>query len=367
MSKEEPMRFGVHFQLSCAPGQSPVQRYQDTIEQAVAAEALGFDSVWPVEQHFDAEASILPAPHLLLAAIAARTTTLRLGTAVTILPLIHPVRAAEEIATLDVLSGGRVECGVGRGMDPAHFAGLGVSHAESYPRLEEGIEIVQRALREPRFSHHGRFHQLRDVTVVPRPVQLPHPPIRLAANSADTLELAGRLGLPILVATHVNPIPRLQELLPVYRQARHDAGHPDTSDDVTVLAPTYTGADEAAIRRDVEPGIAQVGAIVNRKLRTWMSALPTGPAGDPQRERLTQLMAAFKALDYTSMAETRAILDTPDGCVERLRALRDTLGTSRVICWFNMGGVTPHQRVLETMERFAEQVMPAFDSQSVAA
>jgi alkanesulfonate monooxygenase SsuD/methylene tetrahydromethanopterin reductase-like flavin-dependent oxidoreductase (luciferase family) len=361
------MKFGIHFQLPCARGQSAVQRYQDTIEQAVAAESLGFESVWPVEQHFEAEASILPAPLLLLAAIAARTTTLRLGTAVTLLPLTHPVRAAEEVATLDVLSGGRVECGVGRGMDPAHFAGLGVPHGESYPRLEEGIEIVQRALREPRFSHQGRFHQLRDVTVVPRPVQSPHPPIRLAVNSAETLELAGRLGLPILVATHVNPIPRLQELLPVYRQARHDAGHPDTPDDVTVLAPTYTGTDEAAIRRDVEPGIAQVVDITQRRLRTWMSTLPAGPGGDPQRKRLTELMDAFKALDYTSMAETRAILDTPDGCVERLAALRDTLGTNRVICWFNMGGVAPHRRVIDTMKRFAEQVMPAFDSQSAAA
>src|SRR6266508_4750293 len=133
------MKFGVHFQLSCAPTQSPVLRYRDTIDQAVIAEALGFESVWPADQHFEAEASILPSPLLLLAAIAARTTTLRLGTAVTLLPLANPVRVAEEITTLDVLSGGRVECGVGRGMDPAHFAGLGVPHAESYPRLEEGI------------------------------------------------------------------------------------------------------------------------------------------------------------------------------------------------------------------------------------
>ena len=187
------MKFGVHFQLPCSPAQSAVQRYRDTIDQAIAAQALGFESVWPVEQHFEAETSILPAPMLLLAAIAARTTTLRLGTAVTLLPLANPVRVAEEIATLDVLSAGRVECGVGRGMDPAHFAGLGVAPAESYPRLEEGIEIVRRALAHERFSYDGRFHHLTDVTVVPRPQQWPHPPIRLAVNSVETLELAGRL------------------------------------------------------------------------------------------------------------------------------------------------------------------------------
>src|SRR5215207_980605 len=267
------MKFGVHFQLPCAPTQSASQRYRDTIDQAIVAESLGFESVWPVEQHFVAESSILPAPMLLLSAIAARTTTLRLGTAVTLLPLANPVRVAEEIATLDVLSDGRVECGVGRGMDPAHFAGLGVAASESYPRLQEGIEIVRRALTQPRFSFDGSFHHLTDVTIVPRPQQWPHPPMRLAVNSVDTLELAGRLGLPILVATHINPIPRLQELLPLYRQARSDAGHRDGPDDVTVLAPTYTGESADAIRRDVEPGIAQVVAVAMRRLRTWLAAV----------------------------------------------------------------------------------------------
>src|SRR5579863_9382350 len=125
------MKFGLHFQLPCYGPQSPVQRYRDTLEQSVHAEALGFESVWPVEQHFNSDLSITPAPLLLLAALAERTRTLRLGIAIVLLPLSHPLRIAEEVATLDVISNGRVEFGIGRGAIPSHFRAFGVPLSEN--------------------------------------------------------------------------------------------------------------------------------------------------------------------------------------------------------------------------------------------
>src|SRR6516225_11045487 len=154
------MKFGLHYQLPCHGFQSAVQRYRDTLEQAVYAEALGFESVWPVEQHFDTERSILCAPLLMLAALAERTRTLRLGIAIVLLPLSHPVRIAEEIATLDVLSNGRVEFGVGRGSLPEHFKGFGVSQSESRERFLEALDIIRQAWTNERISHHGRFYQV---------------------------------------------------------------------------------------------------------------------------------------------------------------------------------------------------------------
>ena len=207
------MKFGLHYLLSVSASQSPTQRYRDTLEQAVHAEALGFESVWPVEQHFNQLQSALPCPTLLLAAIAARTTTLRLGTAIVQLPLAHPLRTAEEIATLDVLSGGRVEFGVGRGSQPRHFAGFGVPLSDSRDRMIEALDYLRVAFTHDRFSFDGRFFHADDICLVPKPVQRPHPPIRIAANSPDSFELAGRLGYPILVATHINPLPKLRELL----------------------------------------------------------------------------------------------------------------------------------------------------------
>ena len=157
------MKFGLHYQLPCYGTQSAVRRYRDTIEQAVAAEGLGFESVWPVEQHFNPNLSIMPAPLLPLAAIAERTRRLRLGIAIVLLPLSHPLRVAEEIATLDVMSDGRVEFGVGRGAIPNHFRGFGVAQSESRDRLFEGLAcsaMVERALAGLRQS--GLAQQLEN-------------------------------------------------------------------------------------------------------------------------------------------------------------------------------------------------------------
>src|SRR5215218_7786078 len=157
------MKFGLHYLLSCAPGQSPAQRYGHTVDQATRAEGLGFESVWPVEHHFNPAVSILPCPTLLLAAIAARTTTLRLGTAIVQLPLAHPIRIAEELATLDVLSNGRVEAGVGRGGNPTHFAGFGVPMSESRDRMIEALDYIRLAWTSDRFSFRGQHYEAEDL------------------------------------------------------------------------------------------------------------------------------------------------------------------------------------------------------------
>ena len=178
------MRFGLHFQLPSAPARSAHQRFRDTIEQASVGEALGFDSVWPVEQHFDSDASLLSAPLLLLAAIAEHTSTMRLGTAVLLAPLAHPIRVAEEIATLDVISNGRAECGLGRGMDATHFAGYGIHRPGPFDHEEliETIDILREAWSGEPVVHGGPRHRISADAVVPPPVQRP-PRIRLAANS----------------------------------------------------------------------------------------------------------------------------------------------------------------------------------------
>ena len=163
------MKFGLHYQLPCHDSQSPVQRYRDTLDQAIYAETLGFESVWPVEQHFNPQLSILPSPLLLLSALAERTHTLRLGIAIVLLPLSHPVRIAEEIATLDVLSNGRAEFGIGRGSIPTHFSGFGVAQAESRDRMLEALEIIRQAWTNERLSFQGKFFNIENLSIVPKP------------------------------------------------------------------------------------------------------------------------------------------------------------------------------------------------------
>jgi alkanesulfonate monooxygenase SsuD/methylene tetrahydromethanopterin reductase-like flavin-dependent oxidoreductase (luciferase family) len=343
------MKFGLHYQLPCRDFQSPVQRYRDTLEQAAHAETLGFESVWPVEQHFDPELSILPSPLLLLAALAERTRNLRLGIAIVLLPLSHPVRIAEEIATLDVLSDGRVEFGIGRGSLPEHFKGFGIPQSESRERFLEALDVIRQAWTNERFSHHGRFFQVGEVAVVPKPVQRPHPPIRVAANSPDTFEMMGQLGLPIFVASQVNPFPRIREYLPLYRAARAAAGHPDNSpDDVTILMPTYVAARRSQVRQEMEQSVLRWLQSVTARYKNP----ETGPA--LVRERLERV----RRMTYEQACEMMGVFDTPEACVDRLQRFRDEFKMGRLICWFNQGGLVPHPQVMRSMELFAAKVMP---------
>jgi alkanesulfonate monooxygenase SsuD/methylene tetrahydromethanopterin reductase-like flavin-dependent oxidoreductase (luciferase family) len=340
-----PLRLGLHFQLPSHPDVSPHRRFRDTIEQAVVGEQLGFESVWPVEQHFDADVSMLSSPLLLLAAIAERTSRLRLGTAILLAPLHHPLRLASDVATLDVLSGGRVECGLGRGMDPAHFARFGHVRPDGHTDLAATIAEVTRAWTDP------------DAAVVPRPVQWPHPPIRLAANSIDTFRHAGRAGLPILVATHVNPPAQLAGLIAEYRAEQAAAGHPSTDEDISVLAPVFTHPDVDQLRAMLNPGVTRIAAALHRKLDGAAATAPAGPAGDAQRAMLDGIRARIADLAPDTMAARRmAIFAPPAAAADQLHELAVELGARRVICWFNPGGLIPHHAVLDAMARVADHM-----------
>jgi len=355
------MKFGLHYLLSCASDQSPVVRYRETLEQATRAEALGFESVWPVEHHFNPTVSISPCPALLLAAIAARTRTLRLGTAIVQLPLAHPLRVAEELATLDVLSDGRVECGVGRGGNPTHFAGFGVPMAESRDRFVEAVDYLRQAWTAERFSFSGRFYHATDIALAPRPVQQPHPPIRVAVNSPETAEWAGQAGYPILVASHVNPFPRLRELIPRYRRARAEAGHRDVPDggDVTLLMPLYVGEDRRRVEREVAPSVRQFAETAGAVAADWVAKAP-----EAERAKLKPLFDQLRLMSYASVNEVTGIFDTPGACVERLQQVRAELNPGRVIGWFNFGGLIPHDRVVRSMSLFSSRVLPHFETRT---
>src|SRR5499426_1893455 len=177
------MRFGFFDQLSCATGYTERQRYRDILAQIELGDEVGFDTVWLGELHFSRTFSVLADPLMVLAAAAQRTTRIRLGTAVTLLPLHNPVKIAEEAAIADILSDGRLELGCGRGTAPLHYAGYDIPQDESRDRFEEALDFIVQAWTQAQFSYEGKYFRARDLTVVPRPVQSPHPPVRIAANS----------------------------------------------------------------------------------------------------------------------------------------------------------------------------------------
>src|SRR5262249_26308531 len=205
-------------------GISPLQAggdFEETLQECEPAEAAGFESVW-LGGH-PHRAVLPPTPLIRLAAIAARTRRLRLGTGVLLLPLYHPLAVAEEAAMVDVISGGRLVLGVGAGYAPEEFAAFGVSIKERGSRMDEAVPLIQRLWSEEKVTHEGRHYRVTPAAVGPRPVQRPRPPIWFAGWVEPAIRRAGRLGDAWLGG----PSARLDELavcVRLYRQARQAAG-----------------------------------------------------------------------------------------------------------------------------------------------
>ncbi|MGH8009368.1 MAG: LLM class flavin-dependent oxidoreductase, partial [Candidatus Binatia bacterium] len=203
------------------------QFYHEVLEEAEYAEELGYEGFWVGEHHFQPSQRVFPSPQMMLAAIAQRTKRLRLGTGVSVLPVNDPIRLAEDLAELDLLSHGRVCVGVGRGYQPQEFAGFNIPIESSKERFWECLEIIHGVWTQESFSYDGQFYHYRDIALMPRPLQQPHPPIWVAAASPGSAEEIGRRGYAFSSAPFASS-PSPEEIagqLARYRHAFTAAGH----------------------------------------------------------------------------------------------------------------------------------------------
>jgi alkanesulfonate monooxygenase SsuD/methylene tetrahydromethanopterin reductase-like flavin-dependent oxidoreductase (luciferase family) len=341
------MKFGVFFQAPERDGIAHGERYAELLDLVALAESLGFDVAWLAEIHFGGAFSLISNPLMLVPAIAARVPRIRIGTAVVLLPLHHPLSCAEQTATADVLSGGRLEFGVGRGSIPTQFHGFRVPVAENRARFDEALEIVRRAWTSERFSYDGRFYQVENLSVVPKPVQRPHPPIRVAVHTAESFAHLGDLGWPIYSGTTTTPLPQLRECMTIYRERLAAAGHAWRDDQMALMLPVHVGAREA-----MRPGVLRY----YENLRTIFSALPASYTDHLPRLRTIEEHVA--RLPFDRFCRDQAVFGDAAEVVDRLQAARDEFGLSQVICWFDQGSMLRRAEVEATMRRFAEQVMP---------
>jgi len=348
------MKFGFFFQLPCAPWQSETDRYRDTLGQIEHGDALGYDTAWLAELHFFPEFSVMSSPLIVAAAAAQRTKRIRLGTAVNLLPLYNPIRNAEDAATIDILSNGRLEFGVGRGTNPLHYRGFNVPMEESRDRFSEALELITQAWTHERVTYEGKYFQVRDLAVHPRPVQKPHPPIRIATNSSDTFPQAGRLGYPMFTSLIVVPLSRLRRDLAIYWQSFEEAGHQRTGEEVALLLPVYVEETGAEAQRVARESIMHYFEVIGRR-----RAADDADLDAATRVRTREMQARLQRLTFEEVCANMAIIGTRDQCLERIHWLQEEFKLSQLICWFNPGGLMPHETVLTSMTRFAEQVMPA--------
>ncbi|MEE8302429.1 MAG: LLM class flavin-dependent oxidoreductase [Candidatus Tectomicrobia bacterium] len=344
------MRFGFFDQLPCAEGWTESQRYQDILAQIELGDRLGFDTAWLGELHFSRGFSTLPAPMMVLAAAAQRTTRIRLGTAVTLLPLHNPVKIAEEAATADILSGGRLEFGVGRGTAPIHYGGYNIPQEESRERFSEALDFIIEAWTHACFSYQGKYFHVQDLTLVPRPVQQPHPPIRLAANSPETFPIAAQRGLSIFATPLINPPDKLMAGLKVYRETLP----PDVRGDAALAFPVQVTTSRAQARDECEASLLRFFHEAGERLR------PFGQADIKSYEAFQQVLARMERVKYEDIDREMAVFGDPAYCIERIQQLRQEYQMDEFICYFNQGGIMDFDLVRQSMTRFAEEVMPHF-------
>jgi alkanesulfonate monooxygenase SsuD/methylene tetrahydromethanopterin reductase-like flavin-dependent oxidoreductase (luciferase family) len=340
-------------------GKTQEEAFQEAFSTAAHAEAWGFDGIWLAERHFAppesgrAIPSVVASPLIIATAIAAKTTRIRVGTAVLVLPLGHPVRMAEEVATLDHISQGRLDLGIGRSGFPWAYEGYDIPYSESRERFREFFAVMRLAWTQERFSYEGKYYAFKDVCLIPKPYQQPHPPLRYAATTRDSFVAMGELGLPIFAGLGGAAVPELARAIAVYREAWRQAGHPGDGD-VMLRVGIYVAEDQE--RAFTEPQ-ASTMSYYNRIRQGLLQT--AGAFGGELRAQRAQNLAT---LTYESALQDRLVYGTPDTVAHRLQELRDELGLSGILMEPNVGGLIPPERLDNSIRLFGQEVAPHLQS-----
>lgn len=351
--------------------------YDEALEQIELADRLGFDTVWFVEHHFLTEFAHSSAPEVFLGALTQRTKRIRLGHAVTLLPykFNHPIRVAERVAALDVLSGGRVEFGTGRSSQ-FEQAGFEIDTARSRDMWQESLEMIPRMWTEDPFSFDGEFVKVPPRSIIPKPLQKPHPPLWMAATSPEGWELAGRNGIGILGLTIFVRIPQLAERVQAYRRALAQAKPVGKAVNDRIGAFTIVHVAETK-----QQAVANGGpdAAINYLLYAFRVL---GGHADPQGRGMQREYAELeiKSTPYRDMiakeypiiakmqrnectfedldAEDMVIIGDVDHCIRKVERYRDA-GLDHLLALMQADRI-PHDKVMRSIELFAREVMPRF-------
>ncbi len=323
--------------------------YAAMVDQAQRAEELGFASVVLAERHLRHADLLYPSPFEVAAAIAARTDRVRIGTAGRILSLDHPVRVAEAAATLDVLSGGRLDFGVTRASldEEAHLA-FDSPPERSEEWFEEALDVVFAAWSEDEVSHRGRHFDIPRVAVHPKPLQRPHPPVFVVAVSPKRLAFAARRGISAYIGA-IRSVPELAETAAVYQRGLAGAGHGGSPASLSVNRFIYVSVDDDRARREVE-----------------------GPFMALMRERAPDLKAALCAkyggeaeLTFERFIRDFGVFGGPATVADRLREAMQATGSDQLLATLNFVTMD-HHLCVRSMELFASEVMPRLSASAPA-
>ncbi len=311
--------------------------YASALDRIHVMDETGYDAVWLAEHHFS-DYSVCPSVHMMGTWVATQTKRLRIGTAVSLAAFYHPLRLAEEVALLDVLSGGRVNWGAGRGFDTTEFAAFGVDPEESYARYRENVDIVLAAWTNERLSYSGTYYSVEDVEVLPKPLQDPHPPVWLAATSPGAVTSAAEDGFSIMMDPHASH-DDIAAKFATYADTLTENGHaPASTRDIPMARLLAVADSEEGARAIATKGAGWlVDSYVNED--KFGGKTPGGFA-DVSKE---DPVAAY--------LRDRVIFGTPESVVDQVHQLHEQLPLNYLLC----APLSPG-----SFDLFTEQVMPHF-------
>ena len=346
------MDFGLFLEFPCPEGGTERDAFREAFELVDKAEEQGVDSVWLAEYHFN-PGRVLASPVTISSAIAARTHRIRIGLAVLLLPLGNPIHIAEDVATLDHISEGRLDFGIGRGTFPNVHEGFNTPFSESRPRFDESLEIILKAWTNESFSFTGEYYSYQDLTVTPKPYQTPHPPVHVGITSAETFPIIGTMGYSILInPSRVFSLSELKPYIQEYRQAWKEAGHQGEGK-VGLRIPIYVAESaEQAYSEPKESALLSMDRLGNRVAEYAEYGAET-QGWQAQADRI-------QAMDYDDWLRDKVAYGTPGAVVERLGGLQEELGLDQVMFEVNFGSLIPHERQLQCLKLFTEEVIPQF-------
>jgi len=350
------MKFGLLYIPDYYPDRykSASHYYGEMMEQIQYEEELGFDGVFFAEHYVGGYA--FPSPPIFATAVAQKTKRIRLGTGVTLLPLSNPIRTAEEYAMLDVLSDGRLDFGVGRGVLKAEYELFDIDEAESHGRFHESLEVILRAWTQDTVSYEGKYYKVREVTSLPKPVQKPYPPIWSAcAVTPESFIWAGQKGFhPMIVPFAYPKHEDLQAKLNLYWSALKEAGHDPQTREVLGVYHLYvaeTDEEAHALARGHFVQYWRFFGGLDQKA-AWQSEDYKGYKGG--------LSKLFGSATYEDLDKGDCVIfGTPERCVQRLKRAEADFGLTYPIFEVNFGGF-PHKEAMKSLELFAKYVMPQF-------
>ncbi len=363
-SGRQTLRFSVFSLLEWPEHGSQSEVFENELEQLALAESQGYHCAWLAEHH-GSHNETGPAIHLPVATLAARTRTIRIGSTVCLFPFTHPLRIAEEIAMLDIVSQGRIECAVRRAVP-------GRALSDSRPDVEPGrdpfyeqLEVIKRAWTEESFAHAGAFYNFDELRCVPSPVQNPGPTIHLAAPGPSALSWAAANGHPVLTDP-LSPLEYLEQGRRVYLETAAAAGCDISGIEFPTLRHVYVGESVRKAREEAGPGLLRY----YRSLAAARSAAeaPTDPTDEDrsfhpifaENGTAPHIDPAGNPDDFLEfLFDECAIIGDESYCRDRIAALEETLDLSHLIAWQNLGDLT-HEQTLASQERLIERVAPAF-------